>query len=54
MSLLKIPDETANEIKKCNENPYYFATTYLTINGKPFTTPLKEEVFNNLFKQLSK
>lgn len=44
-----------DEIKKCNESPYYFCTKYLTVTfaGKtiPFTTPLSEEEFNKLFKK---
>lgn len=44
------------EINKCKENPYYFATKYLTIkdsngNIKPFTTLMTEQEFNNLFKK---
>jgi len=47
------------EILKCKENPYYFATTYLTIktpNGEtvPYTTRLSEEIFNKIFKELQK
>lgn len=36
------------EFNKCKENPYYFATKYLTINGKRFTTSLSEKDFNNI------
>jgi len=39
-------DDWDAEIEKCKSNPYYFATTYLNINGKPFTTRLNEEEFN--------
>ena len=45
-------EEEHAEFSKCNNNPYYFATKYLTINGKPFTTRLKEEDFNEQFKLL--
>lgn len=42
------------EINKCKESPYYFATTYMQIstpNGKvPFTTNYTEAEFNLLFK----
>lgn len=34
------------EMKKCIDSPYYFATTYLTVNGMPFTTLYTEEEFN--------
>ena len=39
----------AEEFKKCKESPYYFATNYIKVNGKPFTTNLSEEVFNGIF-----
>jgi len=38
---------------KCRENPYYFATTYLVVDGKPFTTPMTELAFNDYFNKLS-
>lgn len=41
------------ELDKCKDNPYYFATRYLTVNGKPFTTGLREHQFNAMFKALS-
>lgn len=37
------------EIARCNRSPYYFATKYLRINGKPFTTLLSEKEFNKHF-----
>jgi hypothetical protein len=40
------------EIIKCKESPYYYATTYLTINGKPFTTLLNEQEFNKYFNEV--
>lgn len=43
-----------NEIIKCRENPYYFATKYLTVNGKPFTTLLTEQEFNKQVKDYLK
>ena len=42
------------EIVKCRDNPYYFATNYLTVNGKPFTTPLSEKAFNSYFNNKEK
>lgn len=42
----------AAEVKKCIESPYYYATKYLTINGKLFTTRLSESEFNNYFKKV--
>lgn len=51
-------EEISDEIEKCKNSPYYFATTYLTIksnNGviRPYFTSLSEEDFNkeiNRFK----
>ncbi|MBP7109505.1 MAG: hypothetical protein KBA90_13190, partial [Chitinophagaceae bacterium] len=40
-------------IEKCKNSPYFFATNYLTINGKPFSTMLSEEEFNKQFLSLS-
>ena len=42
------------ELQKCKENPYYFATNYLKIYDQdadehPYTTNLSEEEFNKLF-----
>ena len=49
--------ERQEEIIKCKQSPYYFATKYLTVKnhrGKsvPFATPLSEEQFNEMFKKL--
>lgn len=41
------------EMQKCIDSPYYFATKYLTVNNKPFETGLTEEEFNREFKMLS-
>ena len=48
--------EILDEIERCKESPYYFATTYLTVTNHrgeviPFSTPLSEKDFNNIFKQ---
>lgn len=47
-----------DEMRKCNESPYYFATTYLIVKheGKnyPFETLLSEKEFNNLFLKTRK
>ncbi len=43
MSIKKIHKE---EYQKCKENPYYFATKYVEVNGKPFQTSMNEEEFN--------
>jgi len=42
-----------NEIEKCKNSPYYFATTYLVIKNDseiiPFETRLNEKAFNEYF-----
>ena len=45
--------EIAAEIKKCKDNPFYFATKYLTVNGEPFTTPYSEKEFNEQMAYLN-
>lgn len=49
-------EEIKEEIIKCQNNPYYFATTYIKTkneNGEEsfFTTPLTEKEFNKFFKK---
>lgn len=49
-------EEIKQEILKCKNNPYYFATKYLTVKNHfgqtvPFQTSLSEEDFNEMFKQ---
>lgn len=36
------------ELEKCKESPYYFATNYMTVDGKPFTTHYSEREFNEI------
>lgn len=38
-----------DELRKCNDSPYYYATKYLTVNGQPYTTRLTEVEFNSFF-----
>jgi len=40
------------EIEACNKSPYYYCTKYLTVDGKPFTTMLSEEEFNDYFNSI--
>lgn len=45
------------EIKKCKESPWYFATKYIIVKNHnnqsiPFRTPLTEEEFNNFINIL--
>jgi hypothetical protein len=42
------------EYKKCVESPYYYATTYLKVNRKPFTTHYTEKEFNELYHRISR
>lgn len=44
--------ENELEFNKCKESPYYYATKYLKIKGKPFTTLLNEKEFNYQFNKL--
>lgn len=34
------------EMEKCKNDPHYFVTTYMTINGNPIITMLDKEAFN--------
>lgn len=52
MSFLKEQEEYwLSELKKCEENPYYFFTTYVTVDNRPVETYLTEKEFNNLWKK---
>lgn len=44
--------DSKEEIERCKNSPYYYATKYLTVNGKPFTTRLNEEDFNKYFNEV--
>jgi NAD kinase len=51
--------EILEEILKCKNNPYYFATKCLKVKNTPYSedavdfyTPLSEEEFNKQFKEL--
>lgn len=44
----------SEELRKCIESPYYFATTYLIVNGKKFTTTMSQEQFDWVFKERQK
>ncbi len=39
------------EIEKCKASPYYYATNYLTVNGKKYQTTLSEEEYNAYFNK---
>lgn len=43
---------STEEINKCKSSPYYFATNYLIIAGKKFTTMANEDEFNKLFNNI--
>ena len=40
------------EFEKCKANPYYFMTTYATINGEKFKTIISEESFNKYIEYI--
>ncbi len=53
------PQEIQEEIKRCVDSPYYFATKYIKIKNHSddmvdFYTHLSEEEFNKQFKKISK
>lgn len=59
MKEFKTQEEIEEEITKCYNSPYYFATTYLIVkdhlgNKVPFKTSLSEEGFNEFIKITSK
>lgn len=37
------------EYKKCKEDPHHFFTTYWLVNGKPATTHMSKNEFNEFF-----
>lgn len=43
-------EEQFSELRKCKDSPYYFATRYVTVDGKPFRTSLTEQQFNRQFQ----
>ena len=49
--------EAMVELKKCRNNPYYFATKFMQVKTKegniPFKTSMKEQEFNELYKHYS-
>lgn len=50
-------NNAVTELQKCKEDPYYFATTYLTVENHegikvPYTTKLSRETFNKIFNEL--
>lgn len=50
-------NNAVTELQKCKEDPYYFATTYLTVKTSsgesvPYTTRFSREIFNKLFYEL--
>lgn len=46
-------EEWLQDFEKCKQSPYYFMTRYWQIDGKPFTTPLSKEQFNEIVNELS-
>jgi len=46
--MMSIAPAILNEMQLCRMNPHHFTTTYMTVNGKPFATPLSESQFNEL------
>lgn len=44
--------ELLAEIEKCKNDPYYFFTHYVTVNGQLATTEMSKDHFNSLFLQV--
>jgi hypothetical protein len=44
--------ELFSEIEKCKNDPYYFFTHYITVNGQLATTEMSKDHFNSLFLQV--
>lgn len=56
MNQNEIQDKIKNEILKCQNSPYYFATEYIMIKNHrgvnvPFTTPLRENDSNKMVER---
>jgi len=47
---MKEDKSIGEEYYKCLNSPYYYATKYLLVDGKPFTTNYTEEEFNKIAK----
>jgi hypothetical protein len=48
------PDEVANELERCKEDPLYFCEKYIKINGEPFVSSIPREHFNEAVKAIGK
>jgi hypothetical protein len=44
--------EMQEELKKCQESPYYFFTNYFLVDGKKPTVRMTEEEFNSFAKRI--
>lgn len=40
------------EAKRCRDDPHYFYTKYIRINGQPATTSMSKVIFNDIFNQV--
>jgi hypothetical protein len=47
VNIADMMDQEILEFEKCKDSLWYFMTKYMVVNGKPFTTHLSEEDFNN-------
>jgi hypothetical protein len=55
MKEFKTQEEIEKEIIKCQEDPHYFATTYIKVKNHkgenmPFKTSMSKELFNEFIK----
>ncbi len=42
------------ELKRCKEDPHYFATTYMLVGDKPYVPILSKEEFNRQIRPTEK
>lgn len=47
---LTLQEEQDKEIERCWNSPYYYFTTYYTIDGKVAKTDMSENNFNMMFR----
>lgn len=47
-------EKNKTELQKCIDSPYYYMTTYYTVNGKVFTSIYSEKEFNEIVKSYNK
>lgn len=54
MSKKNLSKYIEEEIAKCKQSPFYFATKYILVDGKPYESRWDEKTFNKIFKRKTK